>query len=114
MMQHYNLELIKAMADGDEAFIQEMVETFLEELPEDIQMFNQAVENQNARMAFEISHKFKPNLKMFGIDLSKQIKNVEEWSNGEFKYEDIKYYAKEIILTVEEACKEMKAEFKLD
>lgn len=113
-MQHYNLEQVNAMADGDDEFIREMVKTFLEELPGDIKVFEEAIANENAKMAFQVAHKFKPNLQLFGLNLSGQIKSLEQWSKGELELEDIQYFAKEIALTVENACQEMGQDFKLD
>jgi len=53
-MKKYNLEQIEEMAGGDQEFILEMVKTFIEELPEDIQAMNEAVENGNAQFAHQL------------------------------------------------------------
>ena len=81
-MKSYNLDELKIMADGDEEFLQEMLKTFIEELPEDIKAMNDAIENGNATLTYQIAHKMKPNLQIFGLDLSDNVKMLEQWSKS--------------------------------
>ena len=103
-MKSYNLDELKIMADGDEEFLQEMLKTFIEELPEDIKAMNDAIENGNATLTYQIAHKMKPNLQIFGL---------EQWSKSNLKQAEILPYAKEITETVNVVCQEIKQDYNL-
>ncbi len=81
MSKNYNLEKVREIAGGDEDFVGVIVSTFLEEIPPDLESMQDAIANNNHKMAYQFAHKMKPNLDMFGIDLLKQIKSMERWSN---------------------------------
>ena len=112
-MKSYNLDELKIMADGDEEFLQEMLKTFIEELPEDIKAMNDAIENSNATLTYQIAHKMKPNLQIFGLDLSDNVKMLEQWSKSNLKQAEILRYAKEITETVNVVCQEIKQDYNL-
>ena len=80
MSRHYDLEKVHEIAVGDEAFVGVIVETFLQEIPPDLEAMQSAIANNNHKMAYQFAHKMKPNLDMFGIDLLGQIKAMEKWS----------------------------------
>lgn len=79
-MSSYNLESILEMADGDQDFINVLVQTFLEEIPSDVHALDEAVEANNATLAYQYVHKMKPNFQMFGLELMPQVKIIEEWA----------------------------------
>lgn len=113
MMNYYDLKMIDEMSGGDAAFTREMVETFVEELPGDVEAMKQAVENENAPLAYQIAHKMKPNLQLFGLDLSVEIKKMEEWSSKKFNRQEIKTYVNRISLRVLNATSALKQDFNL-
>lgn len=82
MSRHYNLKKVIEIAGGDEDFVGVIVATFLEEIPPDFEFMKSAIKNNNHKMAYQFAHKMKPNLDMFGIDLLKQIKAMEKWSES--------------------------------
>jgi len=112
-MKKYNLEQIEEMAGGDQEFILEMVKTFIEELPEDIQAMNEAVENGNAQLAYQSAHKMKPNLIIFGLDLAPEVKKIEGWAKSDATREEILPYANSVAETVLTACEGLKEDFNL-
>ncbi|MDT0676020.1 Hpt domain-containing protein [Autumnicola musiva] len=79
-MSNYNLDEVKEMAGGDEDFMKVVVQTFLEEIPPDVEAMNDAIENNNAGLAYQYAHKMKPNLQLFGLNLMKEIRIIEAWS----------------------------------
>lgn len=81
-MRHYNLEKVREIAGGDEDFVGVIVDTFLQEIPSDLQSMQSAIANNNHKMAYQFAHKMKPNLDMFGIDLLSEIKAMEKWSES--------------------------------
>ncbi|MDT0645285.1 Hpt domain-containing protein [Zunongwangia sp. F260] len=87
-MSSYNLEEVKEMAGGDEDFMKVVVQTFLEEIPPDVEAMKEAIANGNAGLAYQFAHKMKPNLQLFGLNLMNQIRVIEAWSKeGKMKDE---------------------------
>ncbi|WP_373058948.1 Hpt domain-containing protein [Zunongwangia sp. H14] len=85
-MNNYNLDEVKEMAGGDEDFMMVVVQTFLEEIPPDVEAMNEAIENDNPGLAYQFAHKMKPNLQLFGLNLMDQIQVIEAWSKkGQLK-----------------------------
>ena len=78
MSKSYDLEKVKDIAGGDDSFVAVIVETFLQEIPPDMDAMQMAIANDNHKMAYQFAHKMKPNLDMFGIDLLKQIAAMEK------------------------------------
>lgn len=81
-MSNYNLDSVREMAGGDDDFVKVVVQTFLEEIPPDLEGMNQAVADDDPSQAYQYAHKMKPNLQMFGLGLMPQIKTLEEWSKS--------------------------------
>ena len=50
MSKHYSREKIKEVAGGDEDFMAVVAQTFLEEIPPDLQALQEAVDNDNIRL----------------------------------------------------------------
>lgn len=78
----YNLSGIKDIANGDEDFLKLLVKTFIAEVPSDVTGMVDAVENGNAALAFQYSHKLKPNFMSFGLDLDYDLGVIESWSQA--------------------------------
>ena len=111
MSKSYSLESVNELSGGDEDFINVLVQTFLEEIPPDIDSMVQAVNQDNPQMAYQYAHKMKPNLQLFDIDLQKQIKQVESWSKNNKKKEEVLPVVEKIVETVNKAIRELKADF---
>jgi HPt (histidine-containing phosphotransfer) domain-containing protein len=90
-----------------------MLKTFVEELPEDIEAMNAAIENENATLTYQIAHKMKPNLQIFGLRLTANIKILEQWSKSDLKHHEILPYAQEITDKVTLVCQEIKNDYNL-
>ncbi len=109
--RNYNLEKVKEIAGGDDSFIDVIVETFLEEIPPDVVSMQQAIENDNHKMAYQFAHKMKPNLDMFGIDLLKQIAAMEKWSASNKPKDFIQPQLDEIVSTLTLVIAELQQDF---
>lgn len=112
-MSSYNLESVVEMAGGDEDFLKVVVQTFLEEIPPDLEGMNEAVAADNASLSYQYAHKMKPNLQMFGLELMPQIKVIEEWSKTGKSKEEVKISADTITAKVNTAMAELKNDFDL-
>ena len=113
MMSSYNLDSVEEMAGGDQDFVKVVVQTFLEEIPPDLEAMNQAVAENNPGQAYQYAHKMKPNLQMFGLNLMPQIKIIEEWAKSGQDKKTVDEAAQKITLKVKSAEQELKEDFDL-
>ncbi|TVZ53289.1 Hpt domain-containing protein [Dokdonia sp. Hel_I_53] len=111
MSKHYNLKQVREIAGGDEDFVGVIVATFLEEIPPDLESMQNAIENNNHKMAYQFAHKMKPNLDMFGIDLLGQIKAMEKWSNSNKPTSAIQSQLDDITNTLMIVIEELREDF---
>ncbi len=111
MNKGYSLKHVDELSGGDNEFIAVLVQTFLEEIPPDLDSMVQAVESDNPQMAYQYAHKMKPNLQLFDIDLLSQIKQIEAWSKTKKAKEEIKPVLDHIVVTVKGAIEDLKDDF---
>jgi len=64
----YNLDKINEMADGDEDFINSVILVFLEEVPQDLEGLEKALEHENHEQVYQLAHKIKPNVDLLGME----------------------------------------------
>ena len=64
----YNLDKINEMAEGDEDFINSVISVFLEEVPQDLEGLEIALNQKNHEQAYQLAHKIKPNVDLLGMD----------------------------------------------
>ncbi|WP_029038575.1 Hpt domain-containing protein [Salinimicrobium xinjiangense] len=112
-MSNYNLEGVEEMAGGDQDFVKVVVQTFLEEIPPDLEGMNQAIIEGNAPQAYQYAHKMKPNFQMFGLGLMPQIKIIEEWSKAGKNEAEVHEAGRIITDKYKKAERELKEDFDL-
>ncbi len=112
-MDSYNLDEVREMAGGDEEFMKTVVETFLEEIPPDVEAMNEAIKNDNPTLAYQFAHKMKPNLQLFGLNLMDQIRVIEAWSKQGKKKDEVPEAAATITKKVDTAAIALKKDFDL-
>ncbi|WP_029034959.1 Hpt domain-containing protein [Salinimicrobium terrae] len=112
-MRNYNLESVEEMAGGDQDFVKVVVQTFLEEIPPDLEGMNQAVIQDNPEQAYQYAHKMKPNFQMFGLGLMPQIKILEGWAKDGENKEEVQEATRIITDKYKKAEKELKEDFDL-
>jgi len=113
MNKNYNLESVREMAGGDEDFVKVIVETFLEEIPTDVKLMTEAIENENSAVAYQFAHKMKPNLQLFGMELMDQILTIEAWSKAKVNSGLAKEAGEKIASKVGLAEQDLKTDFEL-
>ena len=64
----YNLDKINEMAEGDNDFILSVVSVFLEEVPEDLNALENAIEAKDFEQIYKMAHKIKPNVDLLGME----------------------------------------------
>lgn len=112
-MKGYNLTRAQELTDGDAEFMRTLVQTFLEEIPADLAAMNEAIENENAALTYQIAHKMKPNLYLFGLDVTQEIQKLEAWEKSQSTKAEILVSAKSISDAVFRAATELKKDFDL-
>jgi HPt (histidine-containing phosphotransfer) domain-containing protein len=113
MERHYSKDSLSELAGGDLDFMKVVAQTFLEEIPVDLQGLIEAIENNNKELTYQYAHKMKPNLEMFGIDILKEIKAIESWTNTTKKVEDINPQIEKVYATLTAVFEELKEDFTL-
>lgn len=112
-MRNYSLESVEEMAGGDQDFVKVVVQTFLEEIPPDLEGMNQSIIDGDAPRAYQYAHKMKPNFQMFGLELMPQIKIIEGWSKAGENEAEVHEAGRIISDKYKKAEKELKKDFDL-
>lgn len=77
-MAKIDLTYLNDISGGDEEFIQDMIQTFLEETPKDLSALQAAVEKEDWKEVGNTAHKLKSSIKMFGMaDLRDEVLGIE-------------------------------------
>jgi HPt (histidine-containing phosphotransfer) domain-containing protein len=113
MSEHYSIESLKEIAGGDEDFMAIVAQTFLDEIPPDLNSMEEAVENDNKELAYQFAHKMKPNLEMFGINLQKEITSIESWTKSSKSKDVINAQLEHIVTTLNKVFVELKSDFNI-
>ncbi|MFC5046417.1 Hpt domain-containing protein [Aquimarina hainanensis] len=111
MEKGYSLEKVNELSGGDTEFVSVLVQTFLEEIPQDLDKMVHAVNSDDPPQAYQYAHKMKPNLQLFDIDLLSYIKEVEAWSKTNKTKEEISIVIEHIVATISKAISDLKADF---
>ena len=73
-----NLEQIRAASMGDDEFMEELIDIYLDDMPRQIQALRDAVENQDAAAAAATAHRLKGASGNVGADsLSALCRDIE-------------------------------------
>jgi len=68
----YSIEKILLYVGNDETQCEEMIDLFIQIIPKEFNMLEQAILDKNWKQAYEISHRIKPSIEIL------QIKNATE------------------------------------
>jgi HPt (histidine-containing phosphotransfer) domain-containing protein len=77
----YNLNYLNEISGGDKAFILDMIQTFVNNAPEEIEELKKLASESQWNILGEKAHKFAPSLQFLGISVLKPVINqIEELS----------------------------------
>ena len=113
MAAYYKLDKVKAIADNDQDFINVLVQTFLEEIPEDAHLLKEAIENDNKEQTYQVAHKMKPTMELFGLESFNALLALQDWGKNKSKLEDVFLQMKQVLKSVNNASEELKKDFNL-
>ena len=113
MEQHYKLHRIRELADNDEEFVLAIAQTFLEEVPEDATILEQAVNEKNYLQTYQTAHKMKPTVDLFEMGVLDDLIEVQDWGKLEQTEKDISHKLKIVLMAVNQTVEEIKSDFNL-
>ena len=113
MEQNYKLDKIRDLSDNDQEFIETLAMTFLEEVPADARLLKIAVDSTDYLATYRAAHKMKPTIDMFELGVLKELIEVQDWGKNEERGKDITEQLEKVMVAVEKATAEIKADFNL-
>ncbi|MBT8286868.1 MAG: Hpt domain-containing protein [Flavobacteriaceae bacterium] len=113
MEQHYKLDKIRVLSDNDTDFIETLVSTFLEEVPEDARQLKIAVDSRDFLASYKAAHKMKPTIDLFELGVLDDLIEVQDWGKLEQKDKDITAKLDLVIEAINRAAQEIKEDFNL-
>ncbi len=113
MTKYYAKENLYEIADGDQDFLGILAQTFLDEIPPDLNSMEEAIQNENRELAYQFAHKMKPNIEMFGIDALKDITSIEAWSKTSKNKASVLPHLENVLATLHNVFDELRQDFQL-
>lgn len=106
-----NLNYLKQIAEGNDTFIIEMIELFLNKTPEALEEMEACFQKQNWQELRALAHKIKPSFGYFGLpELQTQLAEVEALSESQKDPEKIRELMKNVSLISYTAFEQLKRE----
>jgi HPt (histidine-containing phosphotransfer) domain-containing protein len=110
----YGMNKIKEMAEGDSDFINSVVGVFLEEVPEDLNSLEAAVETGDFAQIYQLSHKLKPNVDLLEMESTRVLAlEMETMGKNEEDLEGIRARFGRLKKNIDQAVTELKKDFDL-
>ena len=99
------------MADGDQEFVTSVISVFLQEVPQDLENLESAIENGDHDNVYKLAHKIKPNVDLLGMEQTRATaleietlgKSEENMSEIEAKFPMLK---KDVLQVISELKKD--------
>jgi HPt (histidine-containing phosphotransfer) domain-containing protein len=111
MTKIINLDLLSRTVNGNKKVIVEIMNVFLEQLPDDIVAINEAVEKTDFVAVKRQCHKMKSSVAIMGIDaLVALLEEMEELGNKAENIERIKELNTQVDSLARKAIQEVKEE----
>lgn len=109
--KHYNLEYLQSISCGDDNFVLEMIRTFIDSVPIEIDKIKNLVKQEKWNMAGQTAHKFASNLLFLENEELKTIAiQIEEFGISETNIDKIP----ELTDNLEQGCNIIIDELKRD
>jgi HPt (histidine-containing phosphotransfer) domain-containing protein len=110
----YGMNKIKEMAEGDSDFINSVVGVFLEEVPEDLNSLEAAVETGDFAQIYQLSHKLKPNVDLLEMESTRVLAlEMETMGKNEEDLEGIRARFGRLKKNIDQAVTELRKDFDL-
>ncbi|MFX0557602.1 Hpt domain-containing protein [Maribacter sp. CXY002] len=110
----YSLDKINEMAEGDQDFINSVISVFLEEVPEDLDALEKALQENNFEQVYKMAHKIKPNVDLLGMEQTRAVAlEIETLGKSEANMADIERIFPILKTDIHQVIGELKNDFDL-
>lgn len=110
----YSLDKINEMADGDNDFIKSVISVFLEEVPQDLESLEQALEEGNYQQVYQLAHKIKPNVDLLGMEQTRAAAlEIETLGKSDANMAEIKNIFPVLKTDIAQVVSELRKDFNL-
>ncbi len=107
----YDLNMIRSVSGGDEAFIKKMIHLFIETVPQNVQELVDATGNKNWEQVAKMAHKLKSTIDSMGIrSLHEHIRRVEQQAKTVENTEQMPAMVKEVESVVSLCIQQLREE----
>src|SRR5207247_2105405 len=106
-----DLSYLKQIAEGNDAFIIEMIEMFLQKTPEALEKMNESFQEQNWEELRHIAHRIKPSYSYIGLpEVQLVLSEIESCSHAKTDLEKIPGMMLRVRQTSQTAFKDLEQE----
>ena len=114
MALKYNLAKVYALSDNDPDFVNEILNLFVTEVPNDLMEIGEGIKKKDHKHTYAFAHKLKPTLDLLGLNMAfEETLQIEAWTKTEGKKKEIIETYKSVKNQVKEAIKEIRKDFDL-
>ena len=114
MALKYNLAKVYALSDNDPEFVNEILNLFVTEVPEDLKQIGEGIKKKDFKHTYAFAHKLKPTLDLLGLNVAfEEILEIEAWTKTEGKKKEIIETYKSVKTQVKDAIRELRKDFDL-
>jgi HPt (histidine-containing phosphotransfer) domain-containing protein len=107
----YDLNMIRSVSGGDEAFIKKMILLFIETVPQNVQELVDATGSKNWEQVAKLAHKLKSTIDSMGIrSLHDQIRKVEQQAKKLENLDQMPSMVHHMATVVSQCIQQLKAE----
>jgi len=111
--KYTDLTYLKEVANGSDTFIVQMLNIFIEQMPQSLTRINEAVKNKDWKSLRMVVHKIKPSIIFTGLkEITDDVPLLEEYAAEESHLDAIPGLADKIIKVCTGAIAELKEELK--
>ena len=103
-----DLTFLNEISDGDQGFITDVLNTFLVEMPKDMEQLKHAIAQHNAVDIGRVAHKTKSTLQTLGLhDLKDMAYSIEQRAKSGATAQELLTDSKNFITYISQACQKV-------
>jgi HPt (histidine-containing phosphotransfer) domain-containing protein len=97
-----DLTYLNTISEGDKEFINDILNTFLEEMPKDMEQMSKAIELNDNVLVGKMAHKVKATLHLLGLEELKSLAlKIEQTAKENQEHPEIQHWAKNLIISMD-------------
>lgn len=105
----FSLDRVRMMSGNENAFIQKVIDLFVELAVETVYKMRVAIENNDIDQIKRLAHKIKPSLDIFDVKtLYAEIRELENTNSQTYNTSSVKAIVDSVIVGLESVIREMK------